>query len=163
MESAWRGPFLPGVATTEEVSQRAAGGVLGPRARGDRKLKTQIHHGEFLSSLTAGQQGQCESAPTWPEVAPELQPPGTAQERPHLWSKQVKMLTPEREGTPGPAAGILFCEGHLSRYKERCPVWTQLEATGSRILTGAFHMETPWLRHPFLYTSQTTARAPLNL
>lgn len=65
----------------------------------------------------------------------------------------MKMLTPEREGTSGPGAGILFCQGHLSGYRERCPVWTQSsEATGSRILTGAFHMERPWLRHPFLYT-----------
>lgn len=54
------------------------------------------------------------------------------------------MLTPERDGTPGPGAGILFCQGQLSPYKERCPIWTQsLEARGRRILTSAFHMESP--------------------
>lgn len=41
----------------------------------------QIEHGEFLSSPTAGRQVWYESAPTWPAVAPALQPPVSTQER----------------------------------------------------------------------------------
>lgn len=168
---ACRGPFLSGVATTEEVSQRTAGGsarAKGPGRRKSEKKTQKRNYNTGNSSAVRPQDGRdgARAPPRgqmWHPNCNHLVHSGAPADQ-HLQSKKMKMLTPEREGTSGPGAGILFCQGHISRYRERCPVWTQSsEATGSRILTGAFTWRDLAPASISIHISQMKARTPLNL
>lgn len=67
-------------------------GSAGAKGPGSRNTKMQIQHGEFLCSPTAGRQVWCESAPTWPAVAPDLQPPVSTHERQPTSISRAKKL-----------------------------------------------------------------------
>lgn len=127
-------------------SQRTAGGVLGAKGRGRHNTEMQIQYGEFLPSQTARnkkiknlkkkthpttQQGWCKSAPAWPEVAPNLQPPV-----PSISRAEGKKADPG-EGGDLPTSVPRFCSAKVgSPGMKSCAVCTApLDARGSRILT----------------------------
>lgn len=141
------GPFLSGVASKEEaIPKEQLGECSGPRAEGGTIQKCKYNTGNSsqvrplkikkLKNLKkqkhpTTQQGWCKSAPTWPEVAPNLQPPV-----PSISRAEGKKADPG-EGGDLPTSVPRFCSAKVgSPGMKSCAVCTaSLDARGSRILT----------------------------